>query len=273
MTGILPAVLLLGLAPPQAPIPPGPEIKARVLKSFRQSEDARENYSCTVHQQSDELNSDGTIKKHRSAVKEQFFVNGIQIEHTLERDGKPLSDSDARKEQERVDKKVKQFSNPDEAHKTQTHNEKRADQFLRALTLSNGRREQKNGRSTLLYDLAGDPAFHPRSLEERFAKALSGSIAVDESSAVPVELRFETNRDVKIGAGLLANLHKGFWLHLTQQRQPDNVWITREVEGTGDARAALFLHTRFRFREELEKCHLFSVKTHQTVSEPPPPKP
>ena len=98
-------------------------------------------------------------------------------------------------------------------------------------------------------------------------------MAIDEQSGTPVEMRFETTRDVKIGAGLLANLHKGFWLHLTQQREPDGVWIMKKVEGSGDARAALLVHARFRFREELERCHLFSVDTQQKIGHPDLPTP
>ncbi len=251
-----------------APIPDADQMKQRVLKSMRQSEDALERYSCLVREQSDELNSDGSVKKHRSSLKEQFFVNRMEIEHTLERDGKPLSASEAKKEQERVDKQVKKYSDAGEAEKAQAHNEKQADMFLRALRFINGRREQRAGRSTLVYGLSGDPSFHPKNLEERFAEALTGRIAIDEESGTPVELRFETTRDVKIGAGLLANLHKGFWLHLTQQRQPDGVWLTKDVQGSGDARAALFLRARFQFKEELDKCHLFSVSTQQKLENP-----
>jgi len=250
------------------PVPDGRSIKGRVLKSFRQSEDALEKYSCILHDEGDELNSDGSVKKHRSSVKEQFFVNQIEIEHTLARDGKPLSPSDARKEQERVDKQVKKFSDPKEAAKAQSHDEKQADLFLRALELKHGRREQRAGRDTLVYDLAGDPDFRPKKIEERFAQVLTGNIAVDEQSGTPVDLRFETIRDIKIGAGLLANLHKGFWLHLSQQRQPDGIWMVKQVQGSGDARAALFVRARFRFKEELESCHVFAVNTRQKLGEP-----
>ncbi len=256
---------------PEKPIPDGRQMKQRVLKSLRQSEDALERYSCLVRDQSEEFNSDGSVKKQRSSVKEQFFVNQIEIEHTIERDGKPLSASDAKKEQDRVDREVKKFSDKEEAEKAQVKDEKQADMFLRALQLTDGKREQRNGRSTLIYRLSGDPAFKPRKLEERFAQALTGTIAVDEETGMPLDLRFETMRDVKIGAGLLVNLHKGFWLHLVQERQPDGVWLTKEVQGSGEARAALFVHARFRFQEELEKCHLFSVTTQQSTSAPDPP--
>ncbi|MDQ2711929.1 MAG: hypothetical protein M3Y24_06780 [Acidobacteriota bacterium] len=255
-------------ASPDAPLPDAKQMKERLLKSLQRSEDALENYSCTVREQNDELNSDESVKKHQSSVKEQFFVNRIQVEHTLERNGKPLSVDEAKKEQERVDKEVRRFSNKAQAEKAEKHDERQADLFLRALQITNGRREQREGRSTLDYDLSGDPHFRPHKLEERFAQALTGKIALDEESETPVDLRFETKQDVKIGAGLLANLHKGFWLHLTQQRQPDGVWIMRELQGSGDARAALFLHARFRFQQQLEQCHLFSVDTQQKVHGP-----
>ncbi len=227
-----------------------------------------ENYSCMVRESSEELNADGSVKKRSSSLKEQFFVNRVQIEHTLERDGKPLSAAEARKEQARVDKEVTKYSSQAQADKLRARDEKQAVTFLRALQLANGRREQRFGRETLVYDLSGDPNFHAKTLEERFAEALTGTIAIDEPSSTPIEIQFQTRRDVKIGGGLLANLHKGFWLHITQQREPDGVWITKDVQGNGDARAALFVHARFRFRQELQKCHLFSVTTEQQIGKP-----
>ncbi len=254
-----------------SPIPDGNLIKQRVLKGLRQSETALENYSCIVREESDELGSNGTVKRHQSAVKEQFFVNGVEIEHKLKRDGQPLLGSEAKNEQRRVDKEVKKYSDLKEAQKVQARDEKEADVFLRALRFTDGHREEKAGRKTLLYDLSGDPNFHPKKLQERFAQALTGKIEIDEDSGTPLDLRFETTRDVKIGAGLFANLHKGFWLHVAQQREPDGVWITKSVDGSGDARAALFLRARFTFKEELDKCHLFSVNTEQKIGVPDKP--
>ena len=64
---------------------------------------------------------------------------------------------------------------------------------------------------------------------------------------------------MKIAGGLFANVHKGFEFHLLQERQPDGVWITNLAEGTGDARAALFFHPRFRFKQTMANCRLYSV--------------
>lgn len=253
-----------------APIPDPSELKRRALESLAKSEKDLENYSCMSHWQTDELKSDGSVKHHQSGVQEQFYVNGVEIDHTLERDGKPLSASDVKKEQSRVDKEVKKYSDPARAAKSHREDEKQADLLLRALRFTNGVRETDGGRPTIVYDMSGDPDFHPHKLEERFAKAVTGRIWLDEETGNPRELKFETIKDVKVGAGLFADVHKGFRLELKQQRQPDGVWLTTFAEGRGDVRAALFFHPRFAFRWELNGCHLFSVKTEQKISNPGP---
>jgi hypothetical protein len=251
-----------------APLPDPQALRQRAIVSSQKLRKDRENYSCTVREESYELHGDGSVKKKQIVLEERFFVNGWPIDHVLARDGKTLSGEEARKEQEHTDKEVKKFSDAKRADKEELQNEREIDMFVRALRFSNGHREQRDSRSTVVYDLAGDPNFHPQKIEERFAQAVTGRIWMDEESGVPRELKLETARDVKIAGGVAANLHKGFQLHLVQQRQPDGVWLTKVAEGSGDVRAVLFLRERFRFREELNECHLFSVNTQQKVRAP-----
>jgi hypothetical protein len=251
-----------------APLPDPQALRQRAIASARKLRQDRENYSCTVREESVELNGDGSVKKKKTVIKERFYVNGRPVDHVLARDGQTLSGGDARKEQDRTDKEVKKFSDVKTVEKSEERMERQLDAFLAALRFSNGHRETRDGRTLVVYDLAGDPNFHPRKLEETFAQSLTGTIWMDEESGVPRELKVETARDVKIAGGVAANLHKGFQLHLVQERQPGGVWLTKVAEGSGDMRAALFLRQRFRFREELQQCHLFSVNTQQKVQAP-----
>ena len=249
-------------------LPDAQQLKQRALASMKASDTARERYSCLSHEETDELNADGSVKQAHSKDEEKFFVNGVQINHALTRDGTPLSGDAARKEQKRVDDAVRRYSDIAQAQKSQDHTEKQVDMFLRAVRFSNGHRENRGGRSTIEYHLSGDRNFQPKNLEERFAQALTGSIWVDEQTGNVAELRVESDHDVKIGGGLIANLHKGFRLHLVQERQTDGVWLTKVVDGSGDARAGLLFHPRVRFKTRLEKCHLFAVDSKQTPGEP-----
>jgi hypothetical protein len=256
------------LAYGQTPLPDRQQLKARAIANMKKSEKALENYSCIVREQVDDLNADGTVKHSRSKKLEQFYVNGIQIQHLLAKDGQPLAPDDAKKEQQRVDREVKKYSDPENAQKARADQDERLNRVLEALRFENGRREIRDGRSIIAYDLSGDPGFHPKNIEGRFAEALVGRIWLDEETATPVEARVETARDVKIGGGLLANIHKGFRFRMQQERQPDGVWILKSLDGSGDARAALFLHPRFRFRQDLDQCRLFSVNVRESTRHP-----
>lgn len=251
-----------------APLPGAEEIKLRVIANEKKSAQEKERYLCIVKDETDELQSGGQIKKQETKESEEFYLNGQEIDHLLVKNGKPLKGREAAKEQERVSKEVKKFSDPKQVKKAEDEEQKEIDLFLKALRYTNGHREIRNARSTVVYDLSGDPTFHANNIEQRFAKALDGRIWVDEETGELLEMRVRTDKDVKIAGGLLANLHKGFQLHVEQSRQPDGVWLTSFVEGTGDARAGLFFHPRFQFKETTGQCRLYSVNATSQTAKP-----
>jgi len=92
---------------------------------------------------------------------------------------------------------------------------------------------------------------------------MQGTLQLDEATGSLVDLNIRSVKDVKIAGGLVASLHKGFWLHLHQSQHADGVWLPDLAEGSGDARAALFLHPYFRFHQTEGDCRLYSVSTTQ----------
>ena len=262
-------LLLLTMADGEKPLPNATELRKRALENMRLAADALEKYSCSVRTQQQQVDDKGQVKETKSENVDRFFVNGVQINHVIAKNGKPLSGGDASKEQKRVDKEVEKFSKPEEANKVQDRRERQFDMFLRAQKLLHGQRETRGGRSTVSYDLVSDEKFRPKTIEERFAQAIGGRVWIDEESGAPVELKIETTRDVKIGGGLLANVHKGFILHLMRARQPDGLWMTRMVEGNADVRAGLFFHPRIRFSEQTSSCQLFSVDSKDVTHSSP----
>lgn len=264
---------MLARTPPvseNAPLPDADQIKERVIANERTSAKQKERYLCLVKNENDKLDKDGAVKNRETTESEQFYLNGQEINHLLKKNGEPLSDDAAQKEQERVAKLVKKFSDPKEVKKQEDREQKQLESFLHALLYLNGHRQTRNGRSTIVYGLRGDANFHASNLEEKFAKALTGRIWVDEQTGELLELRIQTDKDVKIAGGLLASLHKGFQLHIEQTRQPDGVWLTSVVEGAGDARAALFFHPRFHFKQVTSHCRFYSVDATSHSGNPQP---
>ncbi len=246
-----------------APLPNPTVLMQRALANEKNLAAEQERYECRVSDESAELDGKGNVKKTETEVKDQFFVNGIAIEHTLQKNGKDLTPDQTRKEDERVMKQTVKYSNQATAKKENDKGNQQMMDILEAMMLANGRRDRVNGRNILFYDIVPNPKYQAKNMEQRFAQVMQGKMSVDEQTGELIDLNIRSVKDLKIAGGLLANLHKGFWLHVHDQPQPDGVWMTDLAEGSGDARAALFFHPYFRFKETTGDCHLYTTSATQ----------
>jgi hypothetical protein len=246
-----------------APLPNATELLQRAIANEAKMSAQQEKYECRVTDEGTETDSKGNVKKTDTEVKEQFYVNGVEVDRTLAKNGKTLTPEQTQKEDDRVMKKTVKYSDQTTAKKETDKENKQLQEMMTAMSLTNGRREVDGGRNVLNYDIVPNPKFQAKNLNQRFAQVMAGKISIDEETGEPIDVNIRSTQDLKIAGGVLANLHKGFWIHMHDHAQPDGVWLTDLVEGSGDARAALFLHPYFRFRETTGDCHLYSATANQ----------
>jgi hypothetical protein len=246
-----------------APLPNPVDLLNRAIANEKKMAAQQERYECRVTDAVTELDKNGNIKKSTTAVKDQFFVNGIPIERTLSKNGKDLSPDEVKKQDDRVMKETVKYSNQANAQKETDKANQQVQDVMEAMMLANGHRRIENGRSVLYYDIVPNPRFHAKNLDQRFATVMQGTVSIDEKSGEVLDFNVKSVADLKIGGGMLADLHKGFWLHIRNHSEPDGVWLTDLAEGSGDARAALFFHPYFRFKETSGDCHLYSATAQQ----------
>jgi hypothetical protein len=264
-----PLIVILGFAPitgaqsPDAPLPNPRDLLQRSLANEKKLAAEQERYECRVTDEGVETDSHGNVKKNTTEVKEQFFVNGIAIERTLSKNGKDLNPEETRKEDQRVMKETVKYSNQANAQKESDKQNRQIEDVLAAMQLGSGHRERMNSRNVLLYDIVPNPKFQAKNLNQRFAQVMQGKVSIDEETGEIIDLNIKSVQDLKIAGGMLANLHKGFWIHVHDQPQADGVWLTDLAEGSGDARAALFFHPYFRFKETTGGCHLYNTEATQ----------
>ena len=251
------------------PLPNANEILQRALANERKLASQRERYECRMTTTAIETDSRGNTKKNVMKVRDQFFVNGIAIEHTLQKNGKDLTPEEASKEDDRVMKETLKYSNQATAKKEEDKQNQELGDFMEAMMLANGRRERLNseccghGRSVLFYDILPNPRFEARNINQRLAQVMQGKISIDEPTGEPIDINVKSVTDLKIGWGLVANLHKGLWLHIHNHPEPDGVWLTDFAEGSGDMREALFLHPYIHFKEVTDNCRLYTATATQ----------
>ncbi len=235
----------------------------RALANEKKLADEQERYECRVTTDGTETDKNGKVKKDDLEVKEQFYVNGVQVERTLSKNGKDLTPEQTRKEDERVMKETVKYSNKATAAKESAKQDRQAQDMMSAMMLTHGHRQMANGRSALFYDIVPNPKFQPKNMNQRFASVMQGTMSLDEQSGEVIDLNIRSVKDLKIAGGVVATLNKGFWLHLHNHPESDGVWLTDLTEGSGDARALLFMHPYFRFKEVTDNCHLYTTSATQ----------
>ena len=245
----------------EKPLPDAQHLLDLALKDQKRLEDEQERYSCKVRSEGVETDSKGKVKKSEVTEEEQFFVNGHEINRTLAKNGKPLDAKSAKKEDERVSKEAVKYSDPKQRIKADNENEKNVEAVLHMIKTSGERRGTVDGRPTIFFHIEGNPDAKPKDVAERGMQAAAGTLALDEETGELLDLDIKTDKDVKVAGGLIGDLHKGFALHVRQAPQPDGIWLTELVEGSGDARVALFVHPYFHFKIANSGCQLYTVDT------------
>ena len=167
---------------PDAPLPDPYKLMQAALANEKKLADEQERYECRVTSDGAELDKNGKVKKDDLEVKEQFYVNGVQVERTLSKNGKDLTPEQTRKEDARVMKETVKYSNKSAAAKESAKQDQQAQDMMSAMMLTHGYRQLANGRGVLRYDVQPNPKFQPKNMNQRFASVMQGTMSLDEQT-------------------------------------------------------------------------------------------
>jgi hypothetical protein len=194
-----------------------------------------------------ELNGQGAVKKTEERAFEIFWLQGVRVVRLVRKDNKDLTPDELKKENDRIDKEVakakEKREKADESGKetdSHGHDEITLSRILELGTFSNPRREQVNGRPTILVDYTGNPGTKTHNPGEAALKALAGTIWVDEQDKAVQHLEAHFIDNFKVGGGLVVSVHQGTAFTLTNVRINNEVWLPGTLDAHGQARYLLF---------------------------------
>src|ERR1700728_2685814 len=164
------------------PLPNPNELLQRAIANEEKMATQQEKYACRVRDDTTETDGKGNVKKNESEVKEQFYVNGVEVDRTLAKNGKDLTPEQTQKEDERVMKMTVKYSDQATAKKETDKENKQLQEMMAAMSLANGRRDIDGERSVLYYDIVPNPKFQAKNLNQRFAQVMVGRISIDEET-------------------------------------------------------------------------------------------
>lgn len=222
---------------------------ARAVATDDHSYRLARNYTYKIHDEVHELNAAGGVKSVHSTLDEVLYIGGKTYLHPLAKDGQPLSDKEARKEQAKLDRAVADASRLSEAERAKRIEEQDRD-------IAKRRAQFKDVPDAFDYKLVGDAVIAGRSAWEISAKPragyrgelqnvlhnLEGTLWIDKQDYSWVKFEAEVLKPFSLG-WFLARVAEGTHLsyELMPVGTPDNgeFWVPKSIALRASARLAL----------------------------------
>jgi hypothetical protein len=232
----------------EKPLPDIAELMHEVEAHQKASEAVQKDYLYHEVAVAQENDGHGGVKKTETNEYDVFWLNGVEVQKLVRKDGKELTADEQKKESERIDKEVakarERRSKADakgQETDSQGHEEVTVSRFLELGKFTNPRRVKVNGRDTIAVDYEGDPKAKTRNRFEDVIRDLAGTIWVDEEDRTISRIEGRFLRPFKVGGGLVVNIKQDTSFAMEQRKINDEVWLPSRIDGKGAARALLFI--------------------------------
>ncbi|MFI5057275.1 MAG: hypothetical protein ACHQLQ_03750 [Candidatus Acidiferrales bacterium] len=240
----------------------------------------KENYAGSRTEEETEYEGNGKVKKVEKKEYTFFYLDGDEVSTLVRKDGKPLSEDEQKRENEKVQKEIQDIQKreakkeaKEEKNKEQGKEEKDGDEpgievFLRACQFVNPRRERFRGQDVLVFDFEPNPEFKAHKLEEKVAQKLAGVVWIDEKAHDVARLEAYFVGDMKFAGGLLANLQKGTSFVFEQAFINNEIWLPTYEEAHVGVRVLLVKGIKVNEVTRYSDYKKFNVETLATIGKP-----
>jgi len=205
------------------------------------------DYTYIQREEESKLNGKGQAKSTETKTSEIMEIYGEQVERLIAKDDKPLSDKDAKKEEEKIQKLIDKRKNesPEDRKKREDKEEKEREQnrqFVREVADAYNFHfvgiDSLAGRDTYVIDGEPRPGYEPHLKEARILPKFRFRAWIDKDESQWKKLDIQCIDTVSFGL-FLARIHKGSRIVIEQTRINDEVWLPQHVNVKVDVRLAL----------------------------------
>ena len=205
------------------------------------------DYTYIQREEEHRLDGKGQVKSSESKTYEIMVLYEEPVRKLIAKDDKPLSDSDARKEDEKVQKIIEKRKNESDGDRRKRLEKQEKDreegrQFVKeiadAYNFRFSGKEILGGRDTLVIDADPRPGYEPHMKDAKFLPKFRFRVWLDQAEQQWVKLDIQCIDTVSVGLFLL-RVHKGSNIQLEQVRVNDEIWLPRHVALKLDTRLAL----------------------------------
>jgi hypothetical protein len=219
----------------------------QVAEKDMENDKKQRDYTYMERVEEHRLNGKGDVQKTEVRTREIMMLYGDQIERLIAKDDKPLSEKDAAKEEERIQKladKRKNESDEQRAKRLKEEEKGREEtrQFVNeiadAYNFHLAGIDTLGGRDAYMIDADPRPGFEPHVKGAKFLPKFRFRVWIDKAENQWVKLDAQCIDTVSLGL-FLARFHKGSRIMIEQTRVNDEVWLPQHVAVKVDVRLAL----------------------------------
>jgi hypothetical protein len=247
------------------PLPDIQQLLRDVRDNQKQIESLVDQYSCTEDEEVRELDKKGAVKKTIVKQYEDFYLGGRLVRREVKKDGNPLSPGEQKKEDDRVEKRIREYEKKQDEEGEDVARKKKEQTdistFLRASNFTHPRWEEYRHHNVIVFDFAPNPDYKPQNRTEDLLHKLAGTLWVDDQARQVVRLEAHLSDTFKLGGGLLASVRKGASLVMEQARTNEEVWLPSYVEAHFSARLLLFASALGDYTSRFSDYKKFRVET------------
>jgi hypothetical protein len=205
------------------------------------------DYTYVERQEMRKLNGKGQVKSTETETSNVLNIYGEQVQKLVAKNDKPLSDKDAQKEDEKIQKLIDKRKNESDSERKKrlAKEEKDRDdqrQFVRevadAYNFTLVGIERLDSRDNYVIDGDPKPGYKPIRKEAGILPKMRFRVWVDKDDTQMKKIDVQIIDTISFGL-FLARLHKGSRVIVENTRVNNEVWLQQHVAVKVDARLAL----------------------------------
>jgi hypothetical protein len=228
-----------------AQTPSAPDADAIIRKSLTRdffNYDSIRNYTYNEREEDRQYTGDGKLKKTESETDEILILGGRPYDKRIAKNDQPLSESDARHEQEKMDKELTKREHMTGAERAKVEKDRAEERaYMReipdAFSFKLLGEEKISGKPAWIIQADPKPGYRPKDSKAKLLTKVRGKIWIDEGEYHWVKMEAQVLDPISFGLGLF-RIGQGGILRFEQKRVNDEVWLPTHIFIRGDARLA-----------------------------------
>jgi len=232
------------------------ELIRKVAENDIENDKKQRDYTYTEREEQQKLDGQGHATSNESNTYEVMMLYGEHVSRRIAHNDKPLSEKEAAKEDEKIQKVMVKRRNETEEQRKKRLDQENKDreeerEFVHEVADAYNFRLAEvatfDGRETYVIDADPRPGFQPHHKDAKYLPKFKFRVWIDKEETQWVKLHGEVIDTVSWGL-FVARLHKGSLFEVAQTRVNDEVWLPKQVMFRLDAKVALLKN--FSIEEE-----------------------